>query len=444
MKHIIKNKIKAVIVLFSIVLIASCSDQEKDFEGKPLVTYPDFTITGISPNEGFPETNVVISGKNFGTLKEAVKVFFGGIPATSVVSCEDSQIVVTVPKKAVSGKVTLQIWTHSHDVESVFTVIPPPVIESVSADAGSPDDVITITGTGFGSDLSKLGISFNGTSGIVNSVESGTTITATVPSGFTSGKITLTVNGYPVVGPNFAYLVAVPNATYQLDFEDNLNATFGGTAATYTQGLGSPISYVTGVSGKAVSLAGYANAAGGTNSNIFNQILALPVNVAQHNELTVSCWVNWPVKTEWTPIFEFGASRGNRLCLLGKAAGWWNGAGDNLVGRTIFENVTGFAGYNETNVITNSQIPVEGWHHVAMTTSKANKQCKIYMDGLLVKTGTLPAAYDLTLYNQNRAYIGASTYGTPNEPAFGGKIDKFQIFNSVLSDNQIYTIYYKK
>ncbi|MFL9482913.1 LamG-like jellyroll fold domain-containing protein [Chitinophagaceae bacterium LWZ2-11] len=431
------------ILLWMAGLVALSTGCQKGPDYK-IYTYPAQTATALSPASGYPGIDVTINGKNFGTLAGAVKVFFGGVQADTVRSCTDGQIVVKVPPKAISGKVTLKVWTTSIDSIGSFTVIAAPIIKSASASAGSPGDVITLKGTGFGTVVSNLAIKFNGTSGVVNTVVADTLITATVPAGFTSGNIVLYVNGFPVTGPGFAYLVPVPNAVYQLDFENNLNEANGGTPATYTQGAASPISYMTGVSGQAVSLAGYANAAGGTNNGVYNQILALPVNAARYNELTVSCWVNWPVQSDWSPIFDFGQTRGNRLVFLARATAGWNGAGNNMVGRIIFENVTGFTGYQETNAVSSSAIPATGWHHVAMTVSKTTLLMKMYLDGALIKTQALPAAYDLTAFNQNHAYIGANSYGTANEPSFAGGIDKFQIFNSVLTDNQVYTVYFKK
>ena len=439
MKYFIKNTRILLVLLGMTAIFSGCN---KDPEIR-IYTYPVPAPTGMTPTSGYPGTYMYINGSSFGTYTNAVSVSFGGVKADSIISCTDTQIKVKVPATAITGKVTLKIWTHTIDSIGLYTVIPSPVITSVSSDAGTPGDIIKIQGTGFGTDLTNIDVKFNGTSGTVKSLINGT-IEVIVPAAFTSGVIVVSVGGYPVNGPNFAFLTAVPNPVYQLDFEGNLNAAIG-SAATYTQGLGSPLKYITGVSGQAVSLAGYANATGGPQNGIYNQIIALPTNVAQYNELTISCWVSCSSLTDWTPIFDFGATRGNRLCLLERASSGWNGAGNNLVGRAIFEKVTGFAGYTETNAISSSSIPTDSkWHHVVMTASKANLMMKIYLDGVLICTKALPAAYDLTVFAQNHAYIGANSYGTANEPAFAGGIDKFQIYNSELSANQVYTLFYKK
>jgi hypothetical protein len=440
MKFLVKHIHYILFFLCLTVLMGGCN---KDPEIK-IYTYPSPVPTGLSPVSGYPGIDVTITGKDFGTYKNAVSVFFGNIKADTVRSCTDGQIVVRVPAGAISGKVTLKIWTHTLDSIGSYAVIPAPVVKSVSTAAGAPGDVISLRGTGFGTDLTKLNLSFNGTMGTINTVVNDTLITATVPTGFTSGALILFVNGFPVKGPSFVYLTPVQNPVYQLDFDGNLTDKMGGTAAIYTQGLGSPLSYVAGINGQAVLLAGYANAGGGTSSGFFNQIIALPANIAQYNELTVSCWVNCPALTDWTPIFEFGATRGNRLCLLERAASWWSGSGNNMVGRVIFEKVTGFPAYQETNDITTASMPDKGWHFVAMTISKTNLKMKIYLDGTLIGTQALPSGYDVKLYNQDRAYIGANTFGTANEPSFGGSIDKFQIFNAELNANEINTLYFKK
>ena len=50
----------------------------------------------------------------------------------------------------------------------------------------------------------------------------------------------------------------------------------------------------------------------------------------------------------------------------------------------------------------------------------------------------------LTVYTQDRAYLGAGCVSNTGEPALKGAIDKFQVYNSALTANQVYTLYYKK
>ncbi len=433
MKQLLKQNINLLLLISIVTLFIGC-EKGPDFK---IVRYPAQTATGFSPASGYPGIYVAITGKNFGTLAGAVKVFFGGVKADSVISCGDSQIVVKVPAGALTGKVTLQIWTNTDDSIGHYTVIPAPVISSVSTDGGAPGDTLIIKGTGFGGDLSKILVSFNGTTGTPISVFD-TSLSVIVPAGFTSGNITVYVNGYALTGRAFAYLTPVPNPLYELDFEGNLNDKMGGAAATFTQGSGSPLSYVTGVNGQAVSLAGYANSNYGAN-----QCIKLPAGISAYNELTVACWVSWKGQLDQESIFEFGATRGNRLLLVPRMPGWWNGAGTNIVGRIIYEKdpTVASGAYIETNLITGSPLSLNTWHHLAMTISSSNSIMKVYLDGVLVGSKALPAGATVTTFNHADEWI-SGCHGS--EPAFGGSIDKFQIYNSVLSANQIYTIYYKK
>jgi hypothetical protein len=348
-----------------------------------------------------------------------------------------------VPANALTGKVSLSVWTNGVDSLGTFTVIPTPVVKSISADAGTPGDTVIIKGTGYGTDISKLGVSFNGTMGNIITVVADTLIKTIVPAGFSSGNISVIVNNFPVTGPGFAYLVPVPDALYQLDFEGNLNDKMGGAAATYIKGTAgvAALSYVAGINGQAVSLPAGVKA---TAFGDVQQTISLPAQISKQAELTVSCWVNWLGTNDWEPIFDFGETRGNRINLTARAASNWNGAGANMVSRFIIENKTGFTGYNEYNNIGNKSITVNSWRHTAVSFSSATNTMKMYLDGVLIGTKVLPAAAVTSIFSHNKVYIGGQVVAAANEPTYGGKIDKFQIYNSVLSADQVYTLFYKK
>jgi hypothetical protein len=408
-------------------------------------SYPAPLPSGMTPTSGYPLTDVTITGKSFGTYPNAVTVYFGGIKADTIRSCTDNQIVVQVPANAVSGRVTLKVWTHTVDSIGHYTVIPPPTITGTSSNAASPGDTFTITGTNFGTNISAIQVTFKGTTAPVSATVTAVTstqITVTVPSNFSSGPVTVFVNGYPLTGPSIAYLVTVPDPVYQLDFENNLTQTLGILPATYIQGSASPITYITGISGKAAYLAGYLSTASGDN----NQAISLPQNVAQYNELSVSCWVLYdgsgPNSNYGTPIFSFGHTRGNNITL--DASTGYPDLNQQISSTVVFENVPGFSGYNNFQLKSTKSIVGTTWHHVVMTLSKSTLTQNIYLDGALIATQALPAAYDITAYVQDRNYLGVGCVSSSGEPGMKGGIDKFQIYNSVLTANQVYTLYYKK
>jgi hypothetical protein len=99
----LKRAIAWVMAVFvSSVLIISCS---KSGEGdKPAET--SVAITAVSPASGLPNTVVSITGSNFNTVIANNIVKFNGVSAV-VNSVSATEIVVTVPETATTGKITL-------------------------------------------------------------------------------------------------------------------------------------------------------------------------------------------------------------------------------------------------------------------------------------------------------------------------------------------------
>ena len=196
--------------LIAIVLLGTSCEKGPQFRE---FNYPAPVPSGMSPASGYPMINVTITGTNLDTLKGAVKVWFGGIQATNIVSSNGNQIVVQVPSNAVSGKVSLQVWTHKVDSIGTYTVIAPPVINSIASqnaqkNAAFPGDTISIKGIRFGTDVSKLAIKFNATPATDIPFINDTLIKVVAPNGFSSGNVTLTMGGLtitatpPIINPN--------------------------------------------------------------------------------------------------------------------------------------------------------------------------------------------------------------------------------------------------
>jgi hypothetical protein len=412
--------------------------------------YPVPEPTGMFPDTGYAGfADITITGSSFGDYKNVVKVFFNGIEADTILSCEDGKIVARVPKNAISGKIGLQVWNHTLDSIGQFRIIPIPVVLTANKDIGLPGETVTITGKGFGTDVTQVKVDFNGTTGAISDITD-TTLNVTLPEGFTSGNIMVTVNKYPIIGPGFRAFATVPNPVYWLAFEDDLNDKMGGTAATYTysatDGTAKPIGYDAGMVGKAVKLAGTGNR-GTLNGQVTNnQYIACPPQISKHPEVTVTAWVNWGSRdypdSVWyqEPIFDFGQARGMRMALMTRMQ---TSVGPNMVGRLIFEKVNEFTAFKAFDAVTTKPLLQRDWHHVAMTISTANLVEKVYLDGVEIGSLALTGTASPTLFNHNKVYIGGPTNGVRNEPAFGGLIDEFKIFNQALSADQIYAIYYK-
>lgn len=209
-------KLSISFILFAICLIAfSSCEEDANFK---IYEYPEQTVTGMSPEAGYPGINVTITGKDFGTLPKAVKIYFGTILATNIVSCEDTKIVVQVPINAVSADVTLKIWTHDSGTIGTFTTMPAPAITSVvSSNALNPValpevDIVTINGINFGTDASKVAVSFSGTAATIQTIADNK-ITVLAPANFATGFVSITMGGLTISSTS---VIVNPNAAGDL------------------------------------------------------------------------------------------------------------------------------------------------------------------------------------------------------------------------------------
>lgn len=87
---------------------------------------------------------------------------------------------------------------------------PAATITSIDPKSGPVGTQVTITGSNFSKNAAANVVSFNGTAAQVSSVTE-TTIVTTVPAGATTGNVTVTVDGNPVVGETFTVTVPEPD-----------------------------------------------------------------------------------------------------------------------------------------------------------------------------------------------------------------------------------------
>lgn len=224
MNHIIKNKIKAVIVLFSMIFIASCSDQEKDFTGEPLVSYPAVTVTSFSPSAGTSGNIVTLTGTNFGQYVKASKIYFNGVLADEVLSYTDTSVTVRVPQNVGSGPIIVKVWTNQATTTE-FEYKVGATVSSVSPTSGNVGDLILINGVGFGIDPSKVSVKFtdgitkyDARIGTVVSV-SNTQIGVLIPKGAVTGKVRVWLENQIITGAELK-VIAPPKGKYIFEFDD--------------------------------------------------------------------------------------------------------------------------------------------------------------------------------------------------------------------------------
>ncbi len=142
-------------------------------------------VTSFAPVSGSIGTSVTITGT---TLSSATSVKFNGVSATTTSGNTATQIVAVVPPGATTGKVSVTTADGTGTSAANFTIIPG--ITSFSPSSGLEGATVTITGTDL---LSATSVKFNGVSAAMPlASDTATQIIAVVPTGATTGKISVT------------------------------------------------------------------------------------------------------------------------------------------------------------------------------------------------------------------------------------------------------------
>lgn len=197
--------------------------------GYAFTVYPQPAISQLQPTSAAVGSSVTITGTNFGSSQGSSTVIFPGTTtAASVTSWSSTQIVATVPTGATgSGNVVVTV-NGVASAGSPFTVLLTPTISTLSTNTGAVGAAVTITGTNFGATQGTSTVAFNGTPATSITSWSDTSIVAAVPTGATTGKVVVTVNGVASAGASFT----VPGSPEI----DNLNPAYGlpGSSVTIT------------------------------------------------------------------------------------------------------------------------------------------------------------------------------------------------------------------
>ena len=163
------------------------------------------TISGFTPTGGPAGTTVTINGSGF---TGASAVAFNGTSATYTVT-SNSQISATVPSGASSGPITVTTPAGSATSSGSFTLTSAPTISGFTPTGGPAGTTVTINGSGF---TGASAVAFNGASATYT-VTSNSQISATVPSGASSGPITVTT---PAGSATSSGSFTLTSATYRV------------------------------------------------------------------------------------------------------------------------------------------------------------------------------------------------------------------------------------
>ncbi|MFM8303255.1 MAG: IPT/TIG domain-containing protein [Actinomycetota bacterium] len=168
----------------TVITPAGSTKSTSDFTIGTVVAAP--TVSGLSPTSGSPGTVVTVTGTNF-TGITAVK--FNGLAAASFAVTSTTKLTAVVPAGATTGKVAVTNSAGTASSSGSFTVTSQaPAVTGFSPTSGPVGTTVTITGSNF---AGATGVKFNGVSATF-SVSSATQIVATVPTGATTGKISVT------------------------------------------------------------------------------------------------------------------------------------------------------------------------------------------------------------------------------------------------------------
>jgi hypothetical protein len=226
-----------------------------DFE----VVMPSPTITAVNPSSAKVGEEVVITGSN---LIEIQSITFGNAAATTFTSVSSTELKVTVPTGASTGK--LVVKTSGGTAQTDFTVIGA-TITSFTPASGPTGTRVTVTGSNF---PSPVGIRFLNSAGTYSNAGSirvdatapaGTNVSGLVPSTAVTGKfILIDGSGATVATSATEFVVTPPKPTITSlspisgpvgtlvtikgsNLTSVTKITFGGIAATQFGAVGSDV-----------------------------------------------------------------------------------------------------------------------------------------------------------------------------------------------------------
>jgi IPT/TIG domain len=194
-------------------------------------TGPEAVCPGVptfSPASGFVGSTVTISG-TFTTAPTGVR--FNTSTLVTPTSTSATSATAVVPTGATTGPIHVYTAAGQRTSATNFTVLtaPAPTITSFTPAFGPVGTSVTITGTNFSGTVSGVSfttssVKFNTTSATTFHVDSATQITATVPTGATTGKISVTTPGGTIASATNFTVSAVHSRSVTLSLKKHLVA----------------------------------------------------------------------------------------------------------------------------------------------------------------------------------------------------------------------------
>ena len=167
------------------------------------------SLIEFTPDKGPIGSAVTIYGTGFSPTPANNTVKFNGTTAT-VTASSATQISTTVPVGATTGLITVTTAAGTVSSSVPFTVgSDAPVITSFTPNIGAPGTTVNLTGSNFDGTPSGNRVDFNGTRSIVTAATA-TSITTSVPTGATSGRISDTTPAGTGVSNDYFFVPPPP------------------------------------------------------------------------------------------------------------------------------------------------------------------------------------------------------------------------------------------
>jgi RHS repeat-associated protein len=170
---------------------------------------PTPKVTALAPLGDRAGTQVTISGSAFQAQQRDSMVTFNGTPA-AIVTWSDTQIIAIVPSGATSGSVRVLVNGIESNTNYVFNVVNP-IVDRLEPASAAVNGTISIKGSGFGTANVNSSVRFNNIAAQVSSWTD-TSISVTVPTGASSGTVTVALFNAVSNGAPFA-LLGAPSIT---------------------------------------------------------------------------------------------------------------------------------------------------------------------------------------------------------------------------------------
>jgi hypothetical protein len=169
--------------------------------GDTVKSSTSFTVTApqidnISPNYGAPAASITVAGTNFGATQGNSYITINGA-LCGVTAWSDTSITIRVPSNASTGNLVVAAGRES-SAGAAFTFYAYPAIATISPGSGAVGTPVTITGSNLLDGGNKATVTFNGTPAAIVS-DTNSQIQVTVPSGATSGRVLVRINGVTLI-----------------------------------------------------------------------------------------------------------------------------------------------------------------------------------------------------------------------------------------------------